>query len=171
MGLCASVLARSTNAEGSVLQQEHGTSGNTEPLTAYWNSSLGEQSPSRYVKVLLNVSLYCFKVKGDSLGGYLKMDVWLSAVVDFSAKWRNISFKDTFPRKSVRAKVIMKAENDFSTQSEKGSQSITLDIYLSSEDELFEWLIKSQIHLITNSSFTLRQACFSTPVPLNRFSR
>lgn len=50
---------------------------------------------------------------------------------------------------------MIKAENDFFTQSEKGSQSVTLAIQLSSEYELLEGLIMNQIHLITNSSFTL----------------
>lgn len=61
----------SINAEAFVLQQEQNISGNTESLTV---CSLGKQISSRCVKVSLNMSIYCFKVKRDSLGEYLKMD-------------------------------------------------------------------------------------------------
>lgn len=67
-------------------------------------------------------------------------------------------------------KDTLKAGNDFSTQTEKWSQSVTLGIHLSSEYVFLEWLIMNQIHLIMNSSLTLHWACFSTPAPLNRFS-
>lgn len=80
-------------------------------------------------------------------------------------------FKGHFPRKRVCAKARMRAGNDFSTQTRKGSQSVTWGIHLSSEYELLEWLIMNQIHLIMNSLFTLHWACFSTPASLNRFSQ